>query len=164
MRQKERVGISEVRVHRAPAILVTYGLGSCLGIALYEPQAKVGGLAHTLLPAPRAGAEATRPNKFVPAAIRAMIAELCEQGADRGRLQAKLVGGATMFEPLHPGPSEEGIGARNIRAARQALRELGIPVVAEDVGGNHGRTVEFDLATGEVRVRSVRGNDKLLVL
>lgn len=164
MKPKERVGISEVRVSRAPEVLVTYGLGSCLGIALYEPVVKMGGLAHTLLPAPRGAMGEMRPTKFVPAAIRIMISELCAQGADRDRIQAKLVGGATMFEPLHPGQSEEGIGARNIRAARETLAELGIAVLAEDVGGNHGRTVEFDLDTGEVRVRSVRGSDKLIIL
>lgn len=164
MKMKDRVSISEVKVAGSPSILVTYGLGSCLGVALYDSERHLGGLAHTLLPAPRAGVEETRPAKFVASAIRIMIADLCALGADRGRLQAKLVGGATMFEPLHPLPAEEMIGARNIRAARETLRELGIPVVAEDVGGNYGRTVEFDLSSGEVRVRSVRGNDKLITL
>lgn len=164
MKMKERVGISEVRVAGSPAILVTYGLGSCLGVALFDSEKKVGGLAHTLLPAPRAGVEETRPTKFVASAIRIMVSDLRALGADPVRLRAKLVGGATMFEPLKPLAPEEMIGARNIRAARETLRELGIPVVAEDVGGNHGRTVEFDLSTGDVRVRSVRGSDKLLIL
>lgn len=161
---RERVAISEVRVAEAPAILVTYGLGSCLAVAIYEADKKMGGLAHTLLPAPRTGAEETRPTKFVTLAIRIMVADLCGRGAQIGGLCAKLVGGATMFQPLQPVASEEMIGARNIRAARETLHDLGIPLVAEDVGGNHGRTVEFDLATGEVRVRSVRGNDRLLIL
>lgn len=164
MMTKERVAISEVKVAEAPAVLVTYGLGSCLAVALYEPEKKVGGLAHTLLPAPRTGGEEARPTKFVTRAIRIMVDDLCGRGAQRSRLSAKLVGGATMFQPLQPVPAEEMIGARNIRAARETLQELGIPLLAEDVGGNHGRTVEFDLATGEVRVRSVRGNDRLLIL
>lgn len=163
MRTKERVGISEVRIARAPAVLVTYGLGSCLGIALYEPHIRVGGLAHTLLPAPRSGMEMSRPAKFVDSALRLMVEDFLAQGASRPRLWAKLVGGATMFEPPHAF-SEEGIGARNIRAAREILAQMGIPILGEDVGGMHGRTVEFDLENGDVRVRSVRGNDKLIVL
>lgn len=163
MKSKERVGISEFRVSRSPVVLVTYGLGSCLGITLYEPESRMGGLAHTLLPAPRPGVDEERPGKFVASAIRRMFDQLTAQGATPERLAAKLIGGANMFEQIHP-PSGEGIGARNIRAARETLQVLGIPILGEDVGGQHGRTVEFDLETGKVLVRSVRGNDKLIAL
>lgn len=163
MKFKERVGISEFRVARAPMVLVTYGLGSCLGIALYEPQSKLGGLAHTLLPVPRPGIDENRTGKFVAMAIRSMAEEMLRQGAAEERLAAKLVGGANMFEQLHQPPGE-GIGARNIRAAREVLDKMRIAVVAEEVGGHHGRTMEFDLETGQVVVRSVRGNDKLIYL
>lgn len=154
MSPRERVGIAEVKVARAPALLVAYGLGSCLGIALYDPQLQVGGLAHTLLPAPRPRQRGAGGTKFVETAIRVMVDELLQRGACRERLAAKVVGGANMFEPLHPAVTD-GIGARNAQTARETLRVLGIPLLAEDVGGNHGRTVEFVLATGEVRVRSV---------
>jgi len=160
---KERVGISEFRVARTPLVLVTYGLGSCLGIALYDPQQSLGGLAHTLLPRPLPGMRESRAGKFVETAIHRMLQELLAQGAVREHLRARLIGGANMFEPLHA-HAEEGIGARNIRAARETLRGLQLPVQAEAVGGNHGRTVEFDLANGEVRVRSVHGNDRLIIL
>jgi chemotaxis protein CheD len=160
---RERVGISEFRVAQPPAVLVSYGLGSCLGIALYDPQRQLGGLAHTLLPTPRPGIQDARPAKFVDAAIRLMVEELIRQGAEPGRLAAKIIGGANMFEPQH-GSAEDGIGARNARAARQTLLELGIPLLAEDVGGHHGRTVEFDLATGTVQVRSVHGGGRIIEL
>jgi chemotaxis protein CheD len=163
MRQMERVGISEYRIARAPVVLVAYGLGSCLGIAIHDPQEKIGGLAHTLLPAPRAGVVETRPTKFVDSAIRLMIGDLLAQGAARERLLVKLVGGANMFEPLHQQP-EDGIGARNIRAARETLQALELSAHGEDIGGNFGRTVEFDLASGEVKVRSVRRDDKIVIL
>lgn len=153
MNRKERVGISEFKTGRAPAVLVTYGLGSCLGIALYDPRRQLGGLAHTLLPQSRPGDQA-RETKYVDSAIRLMMAELLELGAEKEFLEAKISGGANMFEPLHPSGTE-GIGVRNARAAREILKILGIPLLAEDIGGNHGRTVEFDLATGEMRVRSV---------
>ncbi|PLX83523.1 MAG: chemoreceptor glutamine deamidase CheD [Desulfuromonas sp.] len=163
MTSKVRVGISEYRVAEGPAVLVTYGLGSCLGIVLYDARVRVGGLAHTLLPRPRPGMEQTRMTKFVDAALRLMLEELLVMGAERERLQARIVGGANMFEPLH-GAAKETIGERNVRAARETLRELGIPLLAEDVGGRHGRTVEFDLGSGEVRVRSMRGEHALLPL
>ncbi|WP_035055056.1 chemotaxis protein CheD [Desulfuromonas sp. TF] len=148
-----RVGISEFKTGRAPAVLVTYGLGSCLGITLYDPRKKLGGLAHTLLPLSRPE-DRSRMTKYVDSAIRLMMEELLELGAEKDCLVAKISGGANMFEALHPSGAE-GVGARNARAARETLELLGIPLLAEDIGGNHGRTVEFDLATGEVRVRSV---------
>jgi chemotaxis protein CheD len=153
MNRKEKVGISEFRTAREPAVLVTYGLGSCLGITLYDPQRRLGGLAHTLLPLSRPD-DQSRMTKYVDSAIRLMMEELLELGAEKTRLVAKISGGANMFEPLHPS-GIEGVGARNARAARETLERLGIPLLAEDIGGNHGRTVEFDLATGELRVSSV---------
>jgi chemotaxis protein CheD len=163
MRQMERVAISEYRIARAPVVLVAYGLGSCLGIAIHDPRQKIGGLAHTLLPAPRPGVPELRPTKFVDSAIRLMVADLLAQGAARERLLVKLVGGANMFEPLYL-QAEEGIGARNIRAARETLQALALPLQGEDVGGTFGRTMEFDLESGAVSVRAVRRDDTILVL
>lgn len=163
MTAKVRVGISEFRVARAPAVLVAYGLGSCLGVVLDDRQRRLGGMAHTLLPAPRPGVQELRLAKFVDAAIRLMVEELLSQGAARGSLTARLVGGANMFEPLYT-PAEDGIGARNVRMARATLQALGIPLLAEDVGGSHGRTVEFDLESGRVMVRSVRSGDTIITI
>jgi chemotaxis protein CheD len=150
-----RVGISEFRVARAPEILVSYGLGSCLGIVLYDARLQIGGLAHSLLPGARPGGRENRPAKHVEGAIRLMVDELLGAGSDLRFLTAKLAGGANMFESLNPGV-EEGIGVRNISMGRQVLAQIGIPLLAEDVGGNHGRTIEFDLATGLLQVRSLR--------
>lgn len=155
MTEKSRVGISEYRVLRAPGVLVTYGLGSCLGIVLHDAAARVGGLAHTLLPCPREGMDQSRPAKFVDAAIRLMLAELLQLGARQERVVAKVFGGANMFEAL-PGGTREGIGQRNVRSAGDTLASLGIPLVAEDTGGSFGRTLEFDVASGSVTVKAVR--------
>lgn len=163
MSTRQRVGISEIRVARAPAILVTYGLGSCLGIVLYDADRRLGGLAHTLLPQMRPGMAENRESKFVDRAIELMIDELVRQGADRDSITAKICGGANMFEPLQPSTTA-GIGERNAQAARERLEALGIELLAEDVGGNHGRTVEFDLDNGEVRVRSVCHAEANIVL
>jgi chemotaxis protein CheD len=156
-----RVGISEFRVARAPAVLIAYGLGSCLGVILDDRQRCLGGMAHTLLPTPRPGVKEVRLAKFVDAAIRLMADELVSQGATPGCLTARLVGGANMFEPLYA-PAEDSVGARNVRAARATLEALEIPLLAEDIGGSHGRTVEFDLTSGQVLVRSVHGADTIL--
>ncbi|KIH77791.1 chemotaxis protein CheD [Geoalkalibacter ferrihydriticus] len=163
MSERQRVGISEMYVARAPATLVTYGLGSCLSITLYDPLTCCGGMAHTLLPTPRPGRSETRPGKFVATAVHSLVSELLALGAGRDRLQAKLVGGANMFENLVT-PGGDLIGERNAQTARALLAALGIPLVAEDVGGNFGRTAELVLATGEVRVKSVRGENKLRIL
>ena len=152
---RERVSISEFRLATAPAVLVSYGLGSCLAITLWDGQRQQGGLAHTLLPTLRA-VPGERQTKYVDAAIRLMFAALLEKGSNVAHLRAKLVGGANMFAL---GQNSGGIGARNIAAARAALAEIGISVVAEDVGGDFGRTVEFDLASGALTVRAARGRE-----
>lgn len=155
---RQRVGIAEICVARAPQQLVSYGLGSCLGVMLYAPSLRCGGLAHTLLPDPGQRSAVTRPGKFVSTAILALLEGLEELGAERGQLVAKLCGGAHMFQ----NPSgKTTIGERNVLAARGLLDELRIPLLAEDVGGSQGRTCEFRLDDGKVLVRLVRGRDKL---
>ncbi len=158
MSDRLSVGIAEIRIAEPPARLVTYGLGSCVAITLFDAERCLGGLAHTLLPSAHRSGDVHRPAKFVDAAIEAMAAELVARGAARQRLAAKIFGGANMFEPLL-GAADNAVGARNIRSARETLVALAIPLLAEDVGGNFGRTVEFDLASGRVRVRAVRGRE-----
>ena len=150
------VGISEHKVAIAPVVLVTYGLGSCVGIALYDPEARTGGLAHTLLPAPVRdvqGAEKTA--KFTCWAVELMVGELVKCGCAPERLVAKLAGGATMFESQYRS-THGGIGERNVAAARDALERSGIPLVAEDTGGDYGRSLEFNTTTGIIMVRALQ--------
>ncbi|AJE04440.1 chemotaxis protein CheD [Geobacter pickeringii] len=150
------VGISEFRVAAAPSILMTYGLGSCVGIALYDPVALTGSLAHTLLPAPvRFQDDGGRSAKFTCWAVDLMVEELGKCGCAIDRLVAKLAGGATMFEPRHR-TTHGGIGERNVTAAREALERCGIPLVAEDTGGDYGRSLEFNTATGIIMVRALQ--------
>lgn len=163
MSEKWRVGISELKVAQSPVVLVSYGLGSCLGIAIYDPCSMLGGLAHTLLPEPRGTSQNERPAKFVRSAVAALVEELVERGADRSSLVAKVAGGANMFEALTLSCGE-GVGARNIRAVRETLQQLSIPLAAEDVGGSYGRTVEFHPGSGELLIRSVRGGETPLTL
>ncbi|TLM63144.1 MAG: hypothetical protein FDZ69_12445 [Deltaproteobacteria bacterium] len=153
----ERVGIAELRIARAPEVLKAYGLGSCLAIALYDAGTRVGGLVHSLLPTRRPGDAPGDATKYVDAAIRQMVEELAAAGADPARLQAKIAGGANMFETDYV-TLMHSIGVRNARSARETLLELGIPLAGEEVGGNRGRTVAFDLATGHLLVYCAREN------
>lgn len=152
---RERVSISEFRVAEAPTVLASYGLGSCLAIAIWDHTRRQGGLAHTLLPTQRA-VSGERPTKYVDATVRIMCAVLQEQGSELVNLRAKLAGGANMFA-MNSQSGSMGIGARNIAAAHAVLAEIGIGIAAEDVGGDFGRTVEFDIASGDLIVRAARG-------
>ncbi len=153
----ERVGIAELRIARAPKVLKAFGLGSCLAITLYDPGSRLGGLVHSLLPQAGRGELPEPPAKYVDVAIGLMVEELVRAGAEAARLQAKIAGGANMFESAYV-TLVDSIGMRNVRSARTALAARHIPLAGEDVGGNRGRTVEFHLASGQLLVYCAREN------
>ncbi|MBZ6494595.1 chemotaxis protein CheD [Natrinema longum] len=145
------VGVSEYVVAADGETLIAYGIGSCLAIVLFDPEANVGGLAQAVLP-DRDHGEGEATGKFVDAATDALLREMAERGASVGRVEARLAGGSEMidFEEL-----ETGIGDANVAAARERLDAFDVPVVATDTGGDYGRTVTFETATGDVTVRTV---------
>ncbi|RME37953.1 MAG: hypothetical protein D6794_06125 [Deltaproteobacteria bacterium] len=158
MSNRYRVRIGEIRIGTAPDILVCSGLGSCLAIALYDAAVRVGGLAHVLLPGDAGEDVGLRPGKYAVSAVAVLLARLEEAGAAPERICARLVGGATMF----PGLSERvSIGERNIAAAKKQLGRMNIPVVAEDVGADYGRSCELHLADGKLLLRTSRGRDRI---
>lgn len=158
----ERISIAQARIDRAPAILKVYGLGSCLAVALYDPQNRVGSLAHLLLPNCPTQKSPGDQGKYVDVGIRLMLDGLLRFGADRQNLVAKIAGGANMFESEYK-TLIHSIGARNARSARETLAKLGIPLAGEEVGGNRGRTVELDLASGQMLVYCARDGEKILL-
>lgn len=121
-------------------------LGSCIGLALYDPRRKVGGLAHVVLPQSRGKTEL--PAKFVDTAIPALVQDMEKLAGSRLKLRAKLAGGANMF----PTTSAKTIGAQNIEAVEYLLRELQIPIIARHLGGEQGRRMSFDTHTGAVLI------------
>jgi len=151
------VEIADLEIGTGNMLLVTTGIGSCVAIALHDAESRVGGLAHVLLPHAALSSRPSRPGKFPATAVPAMLARMRELGA-RGEISARLIGGASMFGGLLPSGAV-GLGVRNVKAARQACVEHAVPVVAEAVGGTMGRSVFFDVATGRVQVRNVRGDD-----
>ena len=150
------VGISDYKTSRSPDMLVTYALGSCIGTVLYDFSTRLGGLSHIMLPSSSLLAEKPIDDrmKYADTAIPDLLRELEALGARRASLMAKIIGGANMFNS--GGASfVDTIGERNIEAVRSVLAELGVPLVAEDVGANYGRTVYVLLDCGTVRVQSL---------
>jgi len=149
------VGISDYKFARNPEVIVTYALGSCVGICLYDKQVKVGGLSHIMLPeSSMFSKNETNRMKFADTAIVDLVQDLIKLGVDRRRLTAKIAGGAQMFE-VQQGSMVGTIGDRNISSVKNALHNLRIPIIAEDTGLNYGRTVYFDLETGIMKVQSL---------
>ncbi|QOX63930.1 chemotaxis protein CheD [Anoxybacterium hadale] len=149
------VGISDYKLARCPNVFVTYALGSCVGICLYDRQVKVGGLSHIMLPeSSMFSKNEVNRMKFADTAIVDLVRDLTRLGADSRKLVAKIAGGAQMFE-VQPGSAIGTIGERNIVSVKNALYSLKIPIIAEDTGLNYGRTVYFDLDTGIMKVQSL---------
>ncbi len=149
------VGISDYKLARNPHTFVTYALGSCVGICLYDKQLKIGGLAHIMLPeSSMFSKKDINRMKFADTAIVDLIKELVKIGADRKRLTAKIAGGAQMFE-VQQGSLVGTIGERNVASVKNILNSLRIPILAEDTGLNYGRTVYFNLDTGIMKVQSL---------
>ena len=156
-----RVKVAECAVGRDEQTLITIGLGSCVAIVLYDPAARIGGLAHTLLPDETMARDRANPAKFPASAVTLLLAEMTRLGADATRIRAKLVGGASMFANLLP-TGGINIGDRNVTAARRALERNGIRIVAEDVGSDHGRSVHFHLDDGRVEIRSLKKGNRVI--
>lgn len=148
------VGISVFEVARAPATLTALALGSCVAVILHDPVAKVGGLAHVLLPSTSIGrARADAPGRHMAPAVASLQEGMLALGAVHRRLTARLVGGASMFATLQPAGTIQ-MGERNVHAARSVLHQHGIRLVGEAVGGDFGRSVDFDVDTGRVVITS----------
>ncbi len=149
-----KVGMADLNLCRDPDIITTLGLGSCIGIALYDPSTKIGGLAHIMLPDSTKMRNNSNIAKFADTGIEELLNRMLKAGAVRGRLVAKIAGGAKMFEVS--GLSDIGnVGLRNAEASRAKLKQLGIRLVAEDTGLNYGRTVELHCDNGDYYIKSV---------
>jgi len=154
------VGMADFKTAKMPDILLTAGLGSCIGICLHDPFLKVGGMAHIMLPT-ASGSLGGNPAKYADTALELLIKEITCMGANKSRLKAKMAGGAQMFS--FPGkPPVLKIGDRNAEAVGQELKKHGIPLLASDVGGSFGRTIHFDVGSGELRIRTINHGEKVV--
>jgi chemotaxis protein CheD len=145
-----RIGLAEYRVGNAPMRMMTMALGSCLGIVLYDGEARIGALAHVMHPSRQNVKSNHNKAKFVDTAIELMLKSMIKRGAKKERITAKIFGGAKMFGRVVNERGVLQIGDKNIAAARAELGSRGIPIVAESVGGSKGRTITFDVSDGSV--------------
>jgi chemotaxis protein CheD len=154
-----RVGMADYKVGRAPASLISYGLGSCVGITLYDPSMKVGGLLHIMLPDSTQARSNENPAKFADTGIPLMLKEIIALGAVRSRVVAKIAGGSQMFKFANATDIMR-VGERNSQAVKVVLKDLNIRIIADDTGGNYGRTVELQLDTGVYRIKTIDKGEK----
>jgi len=154
------VGMADLKTAKSPDILTTLGLGSCVGVTLYDKGKKIGGMAHCMLPTYK-GFEGQNIAKFADSAIIELINQLARLGVARNALVAKIAGGAHMF-----GRSQNNdmlkIGERNAAASLAILKQLGIPVKANDTGGSHGRTIELHIDNGSLKIKTVGAGEKFI--
>lgn len=155
-----RVNVAETALARATGILAAHGLGSCIALVLYHPVSRCGALAHILLPNEERAGPVSRRARSAVHAVPYLQQQLQRAGA-LGGLVAKMAGGASMFGPLLA-MGGVNVGERNIEATRRALAAAGIRLVGEDVGGDHGRSVFFDVASGVMQVRSLKRGNRTL--
>ena len=155
------VRMGELAISDTPGdVLVSLGLGSCIGLALVDKRAGVAGLAHIVLPAASGTPKPETLNKFADHAVPALIDGMVERGASRVFLHAALVGGASMFAAT--GAKTLEVGQRNATAVRELVAARRVTVVAEAVGGSRGRTVKVDVSSGTVSVREAGGVEEVL--
>ncbi len=149
-----RVGMADLKVACHPSILTTLGLGSCVGITLYDSKKKIIGMAHIMLPSSKIATANTNRAKFADTGIVDLLEKMTALGAERKEIVSKIAGGAQMFNFASSNETLK-IGARNSEAVKQVLNELRIPIVAEDIGGNHGRTIEISSEDGKLMVKTI---------
>ena len=154
--QHFRVQVADWAVGQGDTLITTLGLGSCVAIAIHDPQTLVGALAHILLPEQMTSAPAPNRAKFACTAVPMLLEEMARLGGGPApRLRARLAGGASMFASLLQNGGMN-VGERNVVAARAALSRAGVAIVGQDTGGDYGRSVYFDLRDGKVEVRSLK--------
>ncbi len=149
-----KVGMADLNVCTAPDALTTLGLGSCVGIVLYDSFTRTAGMVHIMLPDSTKIRNNENTAKFADTGIDALIYRLTAIGANRNRLIAKIAGGAQMFA-FSSANDMLRIGERNTEASKLKLQSLGIHIVAEDTGLDYGRTIEFYPETGQLHIKSV---------
>ncbi|MBE9536926.1 MAG: chemotaxis protein CheD [Proteobacteria bacterium] len=156
MSEKIKVKIADYKMSSAPDILVSHGLGSCVGISLYDLETKIGALAHILLPSTTSFKDNEHDGKYADRAVKTMFQAMIAKGCTKEKIVAKVTGGAAMFQNNFNVNGQKLVGERNVEAVIEELELLCIEMVASDTGGNHGRTIELDLENGEMSIKSLR--------
>ena len=154
-----KVGMADLNVCKSPESITTLGLGSCVGICIRDPVAKIGGLAHAMLRDSGKRENNANRAKFADTGIEDLVKKIVSMGGRKTRLEAKIAGGAQMFAFQNKSDMVR-VGERNVEASKRKLRELGIPLKAQDTGLNYGRTIIFYPETGDLIIRSAGKPEK----
>lgn len=151
------VGMGKYEIKKEDTLLVCVGIGSCISTVIMDSQNKVYGMAHVMLPNYNPSINTTNPNRYANVCIPNMIKDMIALGAKKENLKAKIAGGAHMFATFVP--DKESINLKNIRAVKEVLQEETIPILAEDIGGNAGRTIKFNVDIEEFKI-IIRANNE----
>ena len=162
MSEVVKVGMADLKTCLPPNTVTTLGLGSCVGVAIRDTSNKVGGLAHVMLPDSTAIKNSqTNIAKFADTGVVELVRQMEALGGVKRRMVAKIAGGAMMFATASKSTAMQ-VGERNVEAVKKALKELGIPILAEDTGLNYGRTVIFNPETGEFVIKTAGKGEKVI--
>ncbi|WP_163530607.1 chemotaxis protein CheD [Halobacillus ihumii] len=157
-----KVGIADLNIIKREGVLRTSGLGSCVGVVLYEPVSKFAGMVHIMLPDSSLGKQGVvNPRKYADTAVDELVNLLVQYGVRKSHLRAKIAGGAQMFQFSRANDMMR-IGPRNVKAVKKKLRQHNIPIYSEDVGGTNGRTIEFHPDTGQLHIRTVNKGESVI--
>lgn len=156
-----KVGMADMNVCRAPDSITTLGLGSCIGVVLYDPRSKICGMVHVMLPDSTIMRNNDNPAKFADTGIAAMLEKLAGMGVMKQSLVAKMAGGAQMFA-FNTSNDMLKVGFKNAEAVRQQLQKNGIRIIAEDCGDTYGRTIEFYPETQELLIKAIGKQPKII--
>lgn len=153
MERELKVGIGDMKFSRGDGRIITYALGSCIGITFYDPITHLGALLHVMLPSQLSPGD-SNVFKYADSGIKETLRKLSVFGMVKTRMVVKIAGGARMFE-ISGNSAFGNIGARNAESVKRVLAAEGIRIAAEDTGGNYARTMLLDLWTGDVVVRTI---------
>lgn len=156
-----RVGMADYKIARAPDELITLGLGSCVGVVIYDTVKKIAGMAHVMLPSSLEIKNNTNKMKFADTCLDLMFEDLLQVGASKVNLKAKMAGGAQMFS-VSLKTDNLSIGTRNVKAVKAKLKSLGIPIVSEDTLGNSGRTITFNVEKAQLHIKSIGKGESVI--
>lgn len=156
-----KVGMADLNVAKSPNYLTTLGLGSCVGITLYDRVNKIAGLAHIMLPSSKEIKNNENKAKFADTGIDELIYQMAKIGANRNNLVAKIAGGSQMFN-FNSNNDLLRIGERNIISTKSKLKELGIKIIGEDTGGNFGRTIILNSVDGSLHIKTIGHGEKII--
>lgn len=157
---KIKVGMADLNVIK-DGTLITLGLGSCVGIAIYDKRNKIAGLAHIMLPSSKEIKNNSNKAKFADTGIEELISKMESMGARKINMVAKLAGGAQMFK-FNNNNDILKIGERNVVASKSKLKDIGIKLISEDTGGNFGRTIEFNSDDGSLKIKTIGYDLKII--